>query len=959
MNKYSKITTKYIEEIQSEITIYKHNKTNARICTIANDDNNKVFSIAFRTPPMDSTGLTHILEHSVLCGSKNYPVKDPFVELLKGSLNTFLNAFTFPDKTMYPCASQNLKDFKNLMSIYMDAVFYPQIYNHEEIFRQEGWHYHLTSLEEPITYNGVVYNEMKGAFSDPQQILYRNLMHSLFPDTPYGFESGGDPAYIPDLTYEQFKNFHSQYYHPSNSYIFIYGNCDMEERMNWLDEAYLSKFEQNDFDTKIQYQEPFTKPHYQTDYYPLDESLPLEHKTFLSYNVAFPSTLDTKLIMATGILVDVLFNTPGAPLKQALIDAKIGDDIQASFDDGILQPLLAIVAVNSDESKQEKFINIINTELEKIVKNGLDHSAIESLINFQEFKTKEAKFGSMPRGLEIQLSCLASWLYSEDLPFAKVEIFNLFDELRSDLKNGYFEEIIVKYILNNSHKSFVNLVPSHSLASEKEANLEKKLKHYKDSLTTEELENLINKNKELSIYQSTPSTAEEIATLPKLALEDLNLEPEKYNCELIKNNYEVLHSDYFTNDINYVGYSFDMSKASIKTIQYAQLLADLLTNISTTNHSYKELNQMIQNYTGGVTFSVNTIKKLNQENYTEFKVSYSALTKNLASANDLIIDIILNSNFKDEKRLLERMNEINVNMQMSIANRGHVVGLQRALSYFDVTGYIVDNTNGVGYLDFISDLCKNFNHQEIINELKAVCIKVFTKKKFKLRFTASKDALNNYYQYADAFYNVLNNDDEQFNYSYDLKALNEGFKTQYDVNFVSLVGSYEGEFKGAMHVLNNALSLDYLWMEVRVHGGAYGCMLSTPVTKSIGFTSYRDPNILKTFDVYKKVIEYVKNFNPNEEQLLQYKIGAIGSLDLVLHPSVKGLKAQTLYIQGYDYELQLKHRKEAIEATKEDVVSLASLFAEALNCDNLCVIGNSTKIENNANLFKNIRNLIK
>ena len=508
MKNYTKLKTKFIEDIQSNVTIYKHNKTNARICTIENDDNNKVFSIAFRTPPMNNGGLTHILEHSVLCGSKKYPVKDPFVELIKSSLNTFLNAFTFPDKTMYPCASQNDKDFKNLMSVYMDAVFYPQIYSHEEIFMQEGWHHHILDENDPVTYNGVVYNEMKGAFSDPQQILFRNLMHSLYPDTAYGFESGGDPAYIPDLTYEEFKEFHSKYYHPSNSYIFLYGNCDMEERMNWLDKEYLSNFEAIDFDTEIKYQEPFAKPIYQTNYYPVAKEVPLENKSFLSYNVAFPSTLDAKKMIATSILVDVLLNNPGAPLKQALIDAKLGADVMAAFDDGLLQPLLAIIVVNADEKREQEFIDLVNASIKDILDKGLDHNALRSLINYQEFKVREGKFSYMPKGLEIEMTCLNSWLYSEDLPFAKLENLKYFQELKDELDQGYFEEIISNLILNNPHKTYVKLCPSHTCAEEKEQALETKLKNFKDSLSKEELQALIEKNKALQVYQSTPSTEE-------------------------------------------------------------------------------------------------------------------------------------------------------------------------------------------------------------------------------------------------------------------------------------------------------------------------------------------------------------------------------------------------------------------------------------------------------------------
>ena len=421
MKNYTKLQTKFIEDIQSNVTIYKHNKTNARICTIENDDNNKVFSIAFRTPPINNGGLTHILEHSVLCGSKNYPVKDPFVELIKGSLNTFLNAFTFPDKTMYPCASKNLKNFKNLMSVYMDAVFYPQIYKYEEIFMQEGWHYHILNEEDPITYNGVVYNEMKGAFSDPQQVLMRNIMHSLFPETPYGLESGGDPKYIPDLDYNEFLNFHKKFYHPTNSYIFLYGDCDMEERLNWLDEAYLKDFDAIDFNTEVPYQKPFDKPQYIKEYYPIPKEQSLENKTYLSYNVALPTTLDTKKMIATSILVDTLLNNPGAPLKQNLIDAKLGADVYAYFDDGLLQPILSVMIMNSNEDNEEKFINLLNEKLNSYLQNGLDHEALLSLIQYAEFKVREGKFSYMPKGLEIEMTALSSWLYDENQPFHKLE----------------------------------------------------------------------------------------------------------------------------------------------------------------------------------------------------------------------------------------------------------------------------------------------------------------------------------------------------------------------------------------------------------------------------------------------------------------------------------------------------------------------------------------------------------
>lgn len=957
MKNYTKITNKYIDDIQSSVTIYKHNKTGARICTIENDDTNKVFSIAFRTPPMNNGGLTHILEHSVLCGSKKYPVKDPFVELLKSSLNTFLNAFTFPDKTMYPCASKNDKDFKNLMSVYMDAVFYPQIYQHEEIFMQEGWHYHILDEKDPITYNGVVYNEMKGAFSDPQQVLFRNLMHSLYPDTAYGLESGGDPTYIPDLTYEEFKEFHSKYYHPSNSYIFLYGDCDMEERMAWLDNEYLSNFEEINFDTSIKYQKPFDKPIYQTDYYPVSKETPLENKSFLSYNVAFPTTLDTKLTIATSILVDVLLNNPGAPLKQALIDAKIGADVEAAFDDGLLQPLLGIIVFNADEKKEEEFISIIDNTLKDILEKGLDHEAIKSLINYEEFKVREAKFGQWPRGLKMEINCLSSWLYDENQPFSKLENLKYYQELREDIDNGYFENIISKYILNNNHKSYSKLCPSYTVASEKEKALTDKLAKFKDSLSKEELNKLIERNKALAAYQSAPSTPEEIATLPKLELADLTEKPEKLNCEMLEGNYNTLYSNYFTNGIEYVNYSFDLSHISAADLQYVELLCDLFITLSTDKKSYSEINQIIQNNTGGISFNVSSYKTLKREVKVNLGVAFSALANNTSVASKLIEEIIFNTNFRDYKRLYERLSEINTALEMNIVSRGHVVGLVRAASYFDEGSYLNDSINGIGYVDFIKDIYTNFESKkdELVSILEGLISKVFTQNKFLLRYTGN--SLESIVEIADEFYNSLEKKPYSFESTFEPKCLNEGIQTQFDVNFVARVGKSDKEFNGAMYVLSNALRLDYLWMQVRVHGGAYGCMMNAQLSGIIGFTSYRDPEIARTNNVYEAVIEYIEKLNPSEEDLLKYKIGAIGGLDSVLHVSDKGSSAQMDYLVGNTYENQCKLRKEAINATVEDLRKLAVVFKEALAVKNLCVIGNANKIEENKELFDNLRKL--
>ena len=963
MKNYTKLQTKFIEEIQSNVTVYSHNKTKARICTIENDDNNKVFSIAFRTPPINNCGLTHILEHSVLCGSKKYPVKDPFVELLKSSLNTFLNAFTFPDKTMYPCASQNDADFKNLMSVYMDAVFYPQIYNHEEIFMQEGWHYHLENENDPITYNGVVYNEMKGAFSNPDQILMRCLMHQMYPDTAYSYESGGDPKYIPELTYEVFKDFHSKYYHPTNSYIFIYGNCDMEERMEWLDKEYLSNFDEIDFDTTIKYQTPFEKPIYKREYYQVSSDTPMENKAFLSYSVAFPTTLNQKLSIASTILMKVLFDNPGAPLKEALIKANLGQDVQSVFDDGLLQPLLSVIVVNASENDEERFISIINEELQKIVDNGLDKEALLSIINFAEFKARERAFSAnMPQGLDVEMTALNSWLYDDNDPFSKLETLKYFKELKEEVNTGYFESIIRDYILNNTHKAFVSLVPSKTCNELEEKRVASYLAEYKNSLSKEEILELIEKNKKLAEYQSTPSTKEEIDTLPKLKLEDISTEPEKYELEVINNNdYKTLFSKYHTNDICYYNYYFDVSNASIKEINYISLFTDIFTSISTDKYSYKELNQQIMNKTGGLSATVTPYATYDNTTKVFIKLSFSALNTNASIAQDILLNALYNSNYSDEVRLQEKLNELKANLDMSVSYRGHVVALTRALSYIESSSRYQDSISGINYIDFISDLCENFETKknEIISMLYDIVKKYISKEALIFAFTGSKNDLEASYDIVNKFYNLMPDKSNYKKEEFKACCDNEGFLTEFNVNYVARAGHFTQPYNGSILVLQNAISLDYLWQQVRVLGGAYGCMINIKPNGYIGFTSYRDPNISRTNNTYQEVVKFIEGLNPTKEELLKYKIGTIGNLESVMHVKDKATLAQRHYLTNLSYETRRKIREEAISCTNEDLNSFKDLFTQALKDNALCVIGNKKTVENNKSLFNNLRNLTK
>ena len=960
MNNYKLEQEKYIKEIDSNCKVYRHIKSGARILAISNDDDNKVFSIAFRTPAINSTGLTHILEHSVLCGSKKYPVKDPFVELLKTSLNTFLNAFTFPDKTMYPVASKTLKDFENLMDIYLDAVFNPKIYEHKEIFNQEGWHYHILDENDPITYNGVVYNEMKGAYSDPAQILERSILNSLFPNTCYQYESGGDPKNIPDLSYEEFKLFHSKYYNPTNSYIILYGDLDMEERLSYLDKEYLSKYDINSFDTTIKYQKEFDKPIYKEIEYASSKE---DKSTFLSYNVALPSTLDTKLTLAISILFQAILDMPGAPLREALIKKGLASNIDDSFDDGLLQPMLSIIAYGSEKNHQKEFIETIDDVLKSFVKNGLDKDVLLSIINYSEYKMRENYFSaSMPKGLNIAINILSSWLYDDNKVFDKLELLKYFDEFRNDLNNGYFENIIDKYILNNNHKTYLALIPSLTIKDKENKLLEDKLKKYKDSLSKEEINKLVEYNKYLQIYQATPSTKEELDTLPKLKLSDINPLPEKYNLEILNNKYKVLFSDYNTNGIIYYKLYFDISHLNRNDLMYLSLYIDMLQEVDTLNYKYNDLNKEIKKYTGGISVNITNYKHDKSfEALSYITVSGQALKNELNKLIPLMEEVSLKPNFNDINRIKERLLELKEDLTLSITGKGHRVALLRSLSYIDENSRNQDDVSGIAYLDFISDLVNNFDNKinDIVSNFNK-CKNYFTKSNIIVGITTSKDNLDFALNNIDSYYNDLIDDYNYEKEEFKENILNEAFLTEYKVSYNALSAKYDYKiYNGAMNVLNNAISMDYLWIKVRVNGGAYGCFINTSPYGYVSFASYRDPNILKTFDVYKNISNYLNEFNPDIDKLTSLKIGAMGNLQLVLHPRDMAENARVAYLRGLTYEERKKTREELINATLDDIKKEFDIFKNVNKEYVITTIGNKEEIEKNKSLYKNIRNLEK
>ncbi len=662
-----------LEEIQSEGIVLEHRKTKARVFLICNDDENKVFCIGFRTPPEDNTGLPHILEHSVLCGSEKFPLKDPFVELAKGSLNTFLNAMTYPDKTIYPVASCNDKDFQNLMDVYMDAVLHPNIYGEEKIFRQEGWHYELEDEDSPVIYNGVVYNEMKGAYSSPEGMLDRYTQSVLFPDNCYGKDSGGDPEAIPELTYEQFLDFHRSYYHPSNSYIYLYGNMDMAKKLTWLDEEYLCHYDERQVDSHIPEQKPFEKPQEREIFYSITGEEPEENKTYLSLSTVVGTDLDPMLYVAFQILEYTLLGAPGAPLKQALLDAGIGKDVLGGYESGILQPYFTVIAKDAGREQRGEFLAVVKGTLRRLADQGINKKSLMAGMNYYEFKYREADYGSTPKGLMWGIQSLDSWLYDGD-PMMHLEYQHTFDELKKRVEEGYFENLIREYLLDNPFEAVVILSPERNLTAKQEEKTAKSLAAYKESLSGGQVKELVKATRELEAYQDMPSSPEDLAKIPLLEREDIGKQGEKL-CwtEKQEHGITVLHHNIFTSGIGYLKVLFRTDVVPQEDLYYVGLLKSVLGGVDTEHYSYADLTSEIYLNSGGVDFSVASYGNLKEpEHFTGALVAVvRVLYDRLDFGFEILEEILCRSVFRDEKRLREVLEETRSRAKMRLENAGH------------------------------------------------------------------------------------------------------------------------------------------------------------------------------------------------------------------------------------------------------------------------------------------------
>ncbi len=963
----------YEEELKDSLSqgiVLRHKKSGARICVVANEDENKVFCVGFRTPPKDSTGVPHILEHSVLCGSDKFPMKDPFLELIKGSLNTFLNAFTAPDHTMYPVASCNDQDFKNLMDVYMDAVFHPNIYHHEEIFMQEGWHYELDENDE-LKLNGVVYNEMKGAFSSPEQVLFRQIQHSMYPDNAYGVESGGDPEVIPELTYKNFLAFHSKYYHPANSYIWLYGNMDVKERLEWLDKEYLSAYDTIEVDSDIALQKPFGEVKESVCYYPVAEGTEPKNQTYLGYNVMVGSSSDVKQCLAMSTLRTVLLS-PSGPLYQALVKAGISPNIMSSFEESLKQTMFNIIAKDTEEEKKEEFLNVIRTTLEEIVKEGVPERSLRAAINSAEFRYREADFGSWPKGLALNMMAFGSWLFDDNAAFNYLKLNDVYAELKKEIGTGYYEELIRKYLLNPEHGTVLVMKPEAGLTGKRENALKEKLAAYKARLSAEELAAIKAKQDGLKAYQDAPETKETLELLPLLKREDLKKEA----MPLIAKKAEwaginVVTSEVFTSGIAYLKFYFDVHEVPVEKLPYLSLLVTALGYMDTDNYTQRELDNEVNIETGGIFTGSEVLLKQKDADYYRptYYFTMKALYDKIGKAFELMEEMMHHTKYDDLTRLKEIVMELKSRKQMQLNSAGHQAAVYRSLSYQSQKGQYTELVDGISSYRFIADLAEHIDERvaDVAVELKNLCSILFRKENLVVSITAEAEGLaaaeKEMAKVAAFVPGTSVSGDFRFraaDFGFDLAKKQEAFTCPGQVQYVSKCGNFVKtgvEYTGVVDVANNILSMNYFWDKVRVHGGAYGCMSSYVMNGDYRLVSYRDPNLSETIGVFDHAWECLRDFEADEREMTKMIIGTLSNTDIPLTPSGRGGREWTHYMAGTTFEELQKARDARLNATPENIRACAELYKEAIAQDCLCVVGSEAKINENKELFGNVEAL--
>jgi len=931
-----------LADCEGTLYLFEHQKTGAKLVWMQRKDTNKTFSITFKTTPSDDTGVFHMLEHSVLNGSRKYPVKEPFVELLKSSMQTFLNAFTAPDKTMYPVSSRNDKDFMNLMSVYMDAVFHPAIYTNPNIFYQEGWHYEIRDVKETPTYKGVVLNEMKGAFSSVDETIIDELNRMLFPDNCYQYVSGGDPEHITDLSYEQFIETHQKFYHPTNSRIWLDGDMDIDAVLAFINDEYFSQYEREVHDFAIPMQAVGSADVHRYEY-EISEDDPTEDRTQVSVAKIITSYDDVEKNLAWSALNDVLVANNEALLKKNIIDAGLGQDVELDIYNGIQQPWAVLTVRNTNEDQYEQLRRVIHDTAETLVTEGLNHDEITATLNQMEFKYHEKH---EPAGLMYAERGMNSWLYDGD-PALYLNEGSLFESLRNKVNEGYFEELLKDFLLDEEHLKAVIAVPSRDAGKARLAREEKKLKQAKKSWG-DQTAAYVALNENLDSWQEAEDIPEALETLPKLSLSDINEDPEDFPYEEkeIRGVPVLIHPE--EDGIVYLNLYFNMAGVTKEHLSSVGFWSTLMTNLRTKEHTLRQLQESIKRDLGDLNIYLEAYSLKNEPGacYPVIGVSVSALKKNIHKAVPLIKEILFDTVYEKET-ILPLLKQDNENFRQELITAGHADAMRRAAAHESAEGVFREYVGGYESGKYEKELEDHYDDMigTFLQECEMYSDVIFSKARVTVSITGEentdvvKEVISMLHDYdanrAKVHYPLI---------SEDRQSLIIPAGIAYGAMNVNVL-KYDYQYEPCMKVMAHLLTYDWLWNEVRVKGGAYGTGFAVNANGNLGIYSYRDPDPMNLYRAALASADYLVRTAESDMDLDQMIIGAIAAGEALLSPSSKVRVSDAMYFRHVTYEMRKEARKELLSMKKNQLKEFGEMLKKVLPEAAICVIGSKEKVE--------------
>lgn len=950
MNKnYELIKSENFPAIGIEAFHYKHIKTGAKVVFAKKDDTNKTFAIGFKTPPTNSKGMAHIMEHSVLNGSKKYPTKDPFMAMDSSSLQTFLNAMTYPDKTVFPVSSENDKDFRNLVDVYTDAVFAPLVINKKQILDQEGWHYDIEG-DQVVGVSGVVYNEMKGALSDPESIIDNDINSYLYKNSPYQYESGGDPRFIKDLTFEEFQKFYADHYHPSNAYIYFYGNIDdIDPYLTRLDEEYLSKYESQTMDLAIEVKENFYEQPIESTYPASEEK---SGQDYLTYAMLTHSALDVKETLTAAILVNALFNMDSSKIRNEIQEILSPEYFYARNAYGNRSGLI-IQAQKTDAAKVNDFVEIIESGLKK-ASQGINKEALKSAFSLFDFGQRE-NLNSVNSGLNYYLSMS----FDAD-PFEVFRLVDYLKELKALIDTTYYEDFIKKFYLDNPTKLIHIARPSIDYNKNQDEDFKAYLDKVNEEMNPDKLAQIMEDLENLKAYQDREDTEEEKATIPKLDIKDVPTKTREVPREVETDTFEYVYNDLVTAGLIYTDMYFNLNHLNLEDFKYAQIIGELLGSIDTKTMKYTEIDDLIWQKLGSLNFSIMNFKKGAEEIDRTFKVSFKTLTAYTREACQIVRDFTANSLFANQARILELLRIRKAVFESKMYDIGHMIAINRANAHIDKHAYLQENLTGIAYYDFIKEniaLAEN-DFGKLQERLENVYKRIFTKD-LSINITSEKDGYDLMKGGINEAFADLGRREADVEIEFEARAKKEAIATDANVNYVAKSANFydfEGGYDGKFLLAGSIMSNPYLYSLIRAQGGAYGAGMFVSRSMLLATYSYRDPNISSTIDSFNKIGQIAKDLEMTDRDFENQKISSMGTILRPRNPKQMG-DADYAYFRIPSSKKENDILAEIKAANLEDIKALSDSFDKAMDLDNLVVFGARSDIEKNKDLFDEIKDL--